>query len=153
MPGNTKIFLRSPHTLQSFVLNCSAVDSDSYHSRLSTPCSSPFGQATSSLASQEVSLILWNQKVHYRIHNSPILVPILSQTNPVNALSSSFFNVPFNIILPATLRFSKRSLSFRLQQKYSAFIHHHLPHMCLKPRPSYPPWPNYLKIFGKKYKS
>jgi len=54
-----------------------------------------------STASQEFTRILWNPKVHHRIHKIPSTL-LLSQINPVHTSSFYFLKVHFNIILPFT---------------------------------------------------
>jgi hypothetical protein len=54
-------------------------------------------EADSSSANQGIPRILWNLKVHHRVHKSPQLVFILSWLNPVHACPFWFFKIQFDI--------------------------------------------------------
>ena len=85
------------------------------------------------LASHEIPRILWNPNVHYRIHKYPSPVPLLSQINPIHALTSLFLKIYLND-LPSTSGSSKWSRSLRFPHQNPEYTSSLL-HTGYMPRP------------------
>ena len=85
---------------------------------------SPSWEANLFCASQEIPRILWNLKVHYRIHKCSQTVPILSQLDPVYTPTSKFLDTHLNIFLPSPPGSPSQSLPsvFPTKTLYTPFL-------------------------------
>jgi hypothetical protein len=72
---------------------------------------------TNNLSATQEYHILWNPKVHYRIHNSPPLVPMLGQINTVHTNPFCFSKIHFNTILHLCLGLSRGHFPFGFPTK------------------------------------
>jgi len=88
-------------------------------------------------SSQKIPHHLWNLKVHFRVHKSPLLIHILSQIHPVHNFSTPFLKILYNITLPSTSSFASDLFPSGFPTKiFYAF----LSHTYYVSLPSYPSW-------------
>jgi len=91
----------------------------------------PFWEANRFSASQEIPRILWNPKVHYRIHKCPPPVPILNQIDPAHTTHIPFpedlsYYYPPIYSWSLSLRFPHRNLYMPLLPPLGATCPTHL---------------------------
>jgi len=65
------------------------------------------------IKSSQITCLLWNPKVHYRVHNSPPLVCMLSQMNTVHTFPLHCSKIHLNVIFPSMPTSSEWHLPFR----------------------------------------
>jgi len=78
---------------------------------------SPSWKSSSSHSASQTPHLLWNLRVPYRVHKTPL---ILNHTNPINFDAPYLSNICFTFILPSTPRSNEWSLPFRFS--YQNFV-------------------------------
>jgi hypothetical protein len=61
--------------------------------------------AVSHSACQEIPRLLWDPNVHYRVHRSPTLDPVLIHMTPILTITSYYCEIHFNIISHMHIRY------------------------------------------------
>ena len=97
---------------------------------------SPSWEANWFSGNQEIPRILWERKVHYRIHKCPPSVSVPNHIDPFHAPTPHFVTIHLNIILPSMNGSFKWSLSLRSPHQNPVYTYP-LPHTCYMPRPSH----------------
>lgn len=91
-------------------------------------------------ARQGINCILWDPKVHNRVHNIPPHVHTLSQLNPAHALKIDIFKINFNIIPHLRLTFHVISFLQVFPPNPCTHLSSPPPHTCYMFRPFHPSW-------------
>ena len=90
-------------------------------------------EANTFSASQEIPLVLWNPKVHYRSHKCPPPALSWASSNQSIPPQSHFLKIHLNILIPSMPGSSKWSLSFGFPHQNPVYISP-LPHTPYMPR-------------------
>ena len=100
---------------------------------------SPSWENNRSLTSQERLRILWNPKVHYRIHKCSPPLSIQKQSNPVHVFPSHLLEIHFNNIILSMVKYSNKLPSIRSPHQYPIRTSP-VSYTCHMPRPSHFSW-------------
>ena len=93
-------------------------------------------KANRSVASQQITHILWKTKVNFRIHRCPPHVSILSQLDPIHTPTSHYLKIHLSIIVTSITRSPKWPLTLRFPHQIP--VHGFpLPYTCYMPRLSH----------------
>ena len=103
----------------------------------------------SSSARKKILHILWNPKIHYCVHNSPPLLPLMNQINPVHTAQSIY-------VISILLTYSNLNYVFKVNFIFQVCPPKSCMHFCLSCATSPTPFTLFYMItwiiFGEQYK-